>query len=88
MLDIEYSTRFVRKFKKLDPGLQDEVLEKIKQFRNQKNHRTLGVHKLTGDMKEQWAFSVNYHDRVVFYFGKNKKTAYLLDVGDHTIYES
>lgn len=38
-------------------------------------------------MKEQWAFSVNYSDRIVIYFSKDKKIAHLLDIGDHSIYE-
>lgn len=87
MIEIEYSSRFVRKFKKLERGLQDEVVTRIEQFTDLHNHSVLEVHKLTGALKGLYAFSVNYSDRIIFEWSKNKKIAYLLDVGDHTIYE-
>jgi len=86
VIEIEYTSYFVRKFKKLDARLQDDIVEKIELFRDSQNHAALKVHKLTGRTKEQWAFSVNYSDRVVFHWSKDKQTAYLLDVGDHSIY--
>ena len=86
MIRIEYSSYFVRKFKKLDPALQDDVIEKIEKFKDSKNHRKLKVHKLGGKLKGQWAFSINFSDRIAFHFSLDKKTAYLLDVGDHSIY--
>ena len=87
MIKIEYSSYFVRKFKKLEPGAQEEIIEKIGLFQNTQNHIKLKVHKLGGAMKGQWAFSVTFRDRIVFHFNTDKKTAYLLDVGSHDIYE-
>lgn len=87
MIHIEYSSYFVRKFKKLELPLQSDILEKIELFRDTANHRRLEVHKLKGAFKGQWAFSVNYSDRIVFHFSSDKKTAYPLDVGDHGVYE-
>lgn len=86
MLTIRYSSRFVRKFKKLSLAQQDEVLAQIERLRDTKNHKALAVHKLKGILKEQHAFSINYSDRVVFYMSADKKTAHLLDIGDHSIY--
>lgn len=87
MLEIQYSSDFVRKYKKLEKGLKEEIKERIEDFRDPKNHLKLKVHKLKGSMKGLFAFSVNYSDRIVFEFSKNKRIAYLLDVGDHSIYE-
>ncbi len=87
MLAVEYSSDFVRRFKKLDSSLQEEALERIAEFKNLKNHVKLRVHKLKGSMAGLRAFSVNYRIRIVFEYAKNKKTAYLLDIGDHSIYE-
>lgn len=87
MLRIGYTASFVRRFKKLDAELQREVKEKIEEFKNHKNHRTLKVHKLGGRMEGRNAFSINFSDRIVFEWSKDKKTAYLLDVGDHGVYE-
>ncbi len=86
MVRVLYSTYFVRKFKKLSASLQSDVVEKIEQFKDSTNHKRLEVHKLGGKFKGQWAFSINYSDRIAFYYSIDKKTAHLLDVGDHTIY--
>ncbi len=87
MLRIGYAASFVRHFKKLHPALKREVVERIEEFKDPKNHRQLEVHKLTGRMRGKYAFSVNYSDRVIFEWSKDKKTAYLFDVGDHSVYE-
>lgn len=87
MIAIEYSSDFVRKYKKLDPALKSEIRDRLEEFRDMRNHQKLRVHKLSGSMKGLLAFSVNYSDRIVFEWGKNKKIAYMLDVGDHSIYE-
>ncbi len=87
MIALEYSSDFIRRYKKLVPALQTEVLERIEEFRDVRNHEKLKVHKLRGAMKGLLAFSVNYNDRIVFEWSKDKKTAYMLAVGDHRIYE-
>jgi mRNA-degrading endonuclease YafQ of YafQ-DinJ toxin-antitoxin module len=87
MLKIGYAASFVRRYKKLSPALQREVRQKIEEFKNPKNHRALEVHKLSGRMKGRSAFSVTFSDRIVFGLSKDKKTAYLFDVGDHGVYE-
>lgn len=87
MVDIEYSSEFIRKYKKLEPSQKDEVRDRLDEFRNPKNHLKLKVHALRGSMKGLCAFSLNYSDRIVFQWSKNKKTAYMLDLGDHSIYE-
>lgn len=87
MVDLEYSSDFLGKYKKLEPALKEEVRERLEEFRDPRNHEKLKVHKLKGVMKGLLAFSVNYSDRIVFEWSKNKKTAYVLGVGDHSIYE-
>lgn len=87
MVSIEYASDFVRKYKKLEPALRSEVRERIDEFRDARNHRKLKVHKLGGPLKGLYAFSVNYADRIIFEWGKDRRTAYLLDVGDHSVYD-
>lgn len=87
MLRVEYSSDFVRKYKKLGRAQKDEILERIEMLKDSANHKKLRVHKLKDDMAGSFAFSVNYSDRIIFELSKDKKTPYLLDVGDHTIYE-
>jgi mRNA-degrading endonuclease YafQ of YafQ-DinJ toxin-antitoxin module len=87
MVDVEYFSDFVRKYKKLEPRRKEEIRERLEEFRDPRNHEKLKVHKLKGVMKGLCAFSINHSDRIVFEWSKNKKTAYVLDVGDHSIYE-
>ena len=74
-------------YKELPSSLKDEVKDKIFLFRNKENHQKLKVHKLHGDMKNFFAFSVNYKIRIVFEY-ESKKTVNLLYVGGHDeVYE-
>ncbi|MDB5237282.1 MAG: hypothetical protein JWL88_384 [Parcubacteria group bacterium] len=87
MLTVGYAASFVRRFKKLTPALQREVKGRITEFKDPANHPALKVHKLSGRLKGRSAFSVNFNDRIIFEWSKDKKTAYLFDIGDHSVYE-
>jgi mRNA-degrading endonuclease YafQ of YafQ-DinJ toxin-antitoxin module len=85
MLNLIYAPAFLRQYNKLEPSLQIEVQEKIKLFQDERNHKSLKVHKLHGRFSDSYSFSVNYKDRVVFeYLSKNEVA--LLCVGDHDVY--
>jgi len=86
MLELIYAPGFLRELKKMEPGLQKEVLEKIELFKNKKHHRSLRVHKLHGALKNRYSFSVNYRTRIVFSYS-SKKQAHILAIGDHNIYD-
>jgi len=80
--------RFVQEnlIKKLPNNLQTEISEKIKVFKDRKNHENLKIHKLHGQLKNFWSFSVNYKYRIIFEYVSKNKVA-LLMVGDHDVYE-
>lgn len=85
MIRVAYKATFIRQFDNLDVSLQEEVLEKIEQFKNPVNHLQLKVHKLHGQLKDFYSFSVNYRFRIVFeYLSSNEMV--LLAVGDHEVY--
>ncbi len=84
-MKVAYTPRFLRLFKKLPLGLQDEVIEKIELFKNIDNHQRLEVHKLKGKLKKFYGFSVDYKNRIVFEYLSENEVA-LLAVGDHEIY--
>lgn len=86
MITLLYTPTFVRGLGKLPSALQEEALEKIEMFKDPKNHRLLKVHKLTGRLKEQYSFSVNYRYRIIFTHEK-KDVAILHVIGDHSIYD-
>lgn len=86
-MEVSFAPSFVRQYKSLPRSLQLEVKEKISLFHDEKNHHTLNVHKLGGNLKEQYSFRVNYKIRIVFWYAHSKpKEAILLAVGDHDIY--
>ncbi len=86
-MQIFYRSSFVRQLNKLPKGLQEEVLQKIKEFENPKHHAQLRVHKLQGKLEGLLSFSVNYRFRIVFEWqSKDKSSAALLAVGDHDVY--
>ena len=88
MITVEYTRRFLRDFARLPPELQEEVLEKVKLFKNPRNHQRLRVHKLHGDLMGKMSFSISYRLRIIFeYIGKQRKIAALITVGDHSIYD-
>ena len=85
-MKVSFLPLFARKFNRLEVALQDEVMEKIELFKDEKNHKYLKVHKLHGVLSGRYSFSVNYKTRIVFsYLSKNESV--LLAVGDHDVYK-
>jgi plasmid maintenance system killer protein len=88
MLQIKliYLPAFLRKVKKCEQLLQEEIKAKIILFQNRTNHEQLKVHKLKGNLGEYYSFSVTYKHRVVFIW-EDTNTAVLLSIGDHDVYK-
>ena len=86
-MEVYFKPTFIRKLKSLEAALQDEIMEKIELFKDEKNHKQLKVHKLQGVLSGRYSFSVNYKTRIVFlYISKNEVV--LLAVGDHDVYKN
>ena len=87
MLEVLYTRTFVKKYLKLDKVFQDEIMEKIEEFKDLKNHKKLKVHKLKKPFVGKYTFSVNFKIRILFKYDKSKKrTTLLLTVGGHEMY--
>jgi len=85
MFEIVISKQFARQFRKLDPQLKEEVIEKLELLKNPTNHQSLKVHKLNGRMADKYSFSVNYKIRVIFSYPVPTEI-FLLLVGSHDLY--
>ena len=83
---VSVTPQFKRMFKKLEPDLKEEALDKIESFSNTRNHKSLKVHKLKGNNKNRYSFSVNYKTRVVFTYLTDKE-AVLTAIGNHDVYK-
>ena len=82
MFSVRYAPTFIRMYKRLNAHLKEEVKEKIFLFKDEKNHSTLKVHKLKGNLKNIYSFSINYKIRIVFEY-EDKTTVNLLYIGSH-----
>ncbi len=84
-MEILYTARFIRSYKKLPVLVQGDVEKALEDFKRKENHETLRLHKLHGRMKQYHAFSANFEYRIVVKVEKD--CVYCMDVGDHSIYE-
>ncbi len=85
-MEISYSPGFLRSLHSCPPALQEEALGKITLLEDSRNHRTLKVHKLSGNLKGCYSFSVNYHIRILFQYTGRPRRAYLLEIDGHDGY--
>ena len=85
-MNIAYTPQFLRMFKKLEPALQEEAIEKIELFTKDSNHSQLKAHKLQGKLKNRYSFSINYQTRIIYIFLTKTEVAFLA-IGDHDVYK-
>ena len=85
-MQIVYTKKFVSEFKKLPKKIRGSAVEKEKLFKKNPFHTKLKTHKLTGKLKGNLAFSINYSYRIIFVL-ENKNEAWFLAVGTHGIYK-
>jgi len=85
MVEISFSSSFRRAFKKRIKGnidLEARFWQKVEQFTIDPFDQSLKTHKLSGKLKELWSFSVEYDDRVLFYFTEDGNAVFV-DIGSH-----
>ncbi len=86
-MEISFAPNFLRTLRSLPLALREEVKEKIFLLQDQKNHHSLRVHKLKGRLGRCYAFSVNYKFRIIFQYVGKPPRAYLINIGDHDLYD-
>ena len=86
-MEILYSTKFDREYKKLPGDIKNIAEEQEKLFRKNPFDPKLKTHKLKGRLHGFLSFSIGYKYRIIFEFSKNKKTVYFHAVGDHDVYQ-
>jgi mRNA-degrading endonuclease YafQ of YafQ-DinJ toxin-antitoxin module len=85
IVEVSFSPSFKRAFKKRIKGKADSELrfwQKLEQFTVDPFDPSLKTHKLSGKLKELWSFSVDYDERVLFYFTEDEKAVFV-DIGNH-----
>lgn len=86
-MEIIYSSKFAREYKKLSNNIKDIAEEQEKIFRENPFDPRLKTHKLKGKLSGFLSFSIGYKYRIIFEFAKDKDIIYFHSVGDHDIYE-
>jgi addiction module RelE/StbE family toxin len=86
MIKLVWDPGFKRSYKKrvaTDSLLKQRFWDSIELFVSDPFTPELRTHKLTGNLSECWAFSVDHDCRVVFMFTKGKSQVLLIDIGTH-----
>lgn len=84
-INVSFSSSFQRAFKKRVKGktdLEARFWAKVETFTNDPFEASLRTHKLSGKLKDLWSFSLEYDERVVFYF-TDDGNAVFVDIGNH-----
>lgn len=84
-MEISFSSSFKRAFKKRVKGstdLEAKFWHKVELFVNDPFEQSLKTHKLSGKLKDLWSSSVEYDQRVLFYFTDDGKAVFV-DIGNH-----
>ena len=85
-MEIYYSSKFEREYKRLPLKVKLAAEKKEKLFRKNPKEKSLKTHKLTGKLKQYHSFSIDYQYRIIFEFASKNKV-WFLSVGTHEIYK-
>ncbi|MBN8571525.1 MAG: type II toxin-antitoxin system mRNA interferase toxin, RelE/StbE family [Ignavibacteria bacterium] len=84
-MEVIFSGQFKKEYKKRikdDKEKSKKFFKRLELFINDPFNPSLQTHKLTGILKNMWAFKVDYDLRVVFYF-ENDEKAIFINIGTH-----
>jgi len=79
---IRQSSHFERKFRKLPEKLQIKIRKCSKVFAVDPFDPSFKTHKLHGERKNEWAYSIDFSLRITFIFVAKNEMLYT-DVGTH-----
>jgi mRNA-degrading endonuclease YafQ of YafQ-DinJ toxin-antitoxin module len=85
-MEIRYSPKFGRQYKKLPQGIKARAEKREVLFRKNPFDPRLKTHKLHGSQEEFMSFSIDYSYRIIFEF-IDASTVVFYEIGKHDIYE-
>lgn len=85
-MEVKYSSKFYRAYKKLPIAIKLKAEKQERIFRRDPFDIRLKTHKLSGKLNDFWSFSVDYSFRIVFQFADDN-LVYFHDIGDHDVYK-
>jgi len=85
--EIHYTSRFVKKLRKLPKHVTKQAILKEKIFRKDPLHPSLRLHELKGKFRGCWSISVSMNYRIVFKRQKNGDVLFV-SIGTHDLYKN
>ena len=85
MIEFIWDSKFKKNYRKIvskNPELKSKFSERMHIFSLDPFDMKLRTHKLSGILKDCWAFSIDYEIRIVFKFLKEDRVL-LIDIGKH-----
>jgi len=85
-MEVSFSDSFRKVFRKRikSAEIELEFWNRLEIFVNDPFDSKLKTHKLSGKLKGLWSFTIEYDQRVVFFFTNDKpKQAIFVDLGTH-----
>jgi mRNA-degrading endonuclease YafQ of YafQ-DinJ toxin-antitoxin module len=86
-MEVTFASSFSKSFRHLigiRPEMETIFWQRIELFIENPFHPLLKTHKLSGQLKDCWSFSIDYDCRIIFYFTSDKpKKAVFVDIGKH-----
>lgn len=79
-MEVSFSSSFKRAFKKRiksNVDLEARFWQKLEQFTIDPFEPSLKTHKLSGKLNDFWSFTIDYDERVLFYFTEDGKAVFV-----------
>lgn len=82
---IYYSPHFAKEWRLLHTAIKNKAILKEAIFRQNPQDQRLKTHALKGKLIGNYAFSIDYHYRIIFYYTSNNSVVFA-HIGTHRIY--
>ena len=85
MMELKFTSHFKKTYNKLvrrNPECAFDILSALLLFSSDPYNPKLESHKLSGDKKELWSFSVQYDLRIIFVF-ETSTSVIFINIGTH-----
>lgn len=83
-MQIEYSKKFIKEYKKCPPKIKIAFKKRLKLFLENYNHPIVKNHKLNGKFKKYRSININADWRAIFQELKEEKVVYFIIIGTHS----
>ena len=83
---VRVTRKFEKAYRRLPVGIKERAKEKERVFRDNPFDLRLETHKLRGEERDMWAFSIAHNYRIKFVFLSGSSVLFV-DIGTHAIYK-